>query len=62
MREYRVYVLNAGGHVDAPARIITHTDDDAAIQHARQLLDGHDIELWDGPRLVIRLEHRHPGK
>jgi hypothetical protein len=27
-----------------------------AIAKAQQLVDGHDVELWSGPRLVIRLE------
>jgi len=30
-------------------------DDQEAIQKAKQFVDGHDVELWDGPRLVVRL-------
>ena len=31
-------------------------DDEAAIQKAKQLVDGHDVELWDGPRFVTGLK------
>jgi hypothetical protein len=30
--------------------------DDAAITKAKDLLDGHDIELWSGARLVAKLK------
>jgi hypothetical protein len=30
-------------------------DDAEAITRARRLLDTHDIEVWSGERLVIRL-------
>jgi hypothetical protein len=34
-------------------------DNDAdATEWARQLVDGHDIELWSGGRFVIRLERK----
>jgi hypothetical protein len=59
MTQYRVYELGKDDHIETPATVIEHADDEAAIAHARQLLDGHDIELWDGPRLVIRLTSKH---
>jgi hypothetical protein len=31
-------------------------DDAEAIDKAKRLVDGHDIELWSGDRLVTRLE------
>jgi hypothetical protein len=31
-------------------------DDEEAIEAARRLVDGHDIELWQAKRRVIRLE------
>ena len=49
MPDYQAYVLTEGGHIakriDFPA-----PDDDAALDHARQLIDGHDIDLWAGKR------------
>jgi hypothetical protein len=54
--EYRVYHLDASGHVDGPPDDFTCKDDDTAIARAKQLVDGHDVELWDLDRLVVRLE------
>jgi len=31
-------------------------DDAEAIATAKPLVDGHDVELWSGDRLVTRLE------
>jgi hypothetical protein len=36
------------------------TGDAEAIDKAKHLVDGHDVELWSGDRLVIRFEH-DPG-
>jgi hypothetical protein len=33
-------------------------DDSEAIENAKSLVDGCDIELWSGPRLVIRLSRK----
>ena len=32
-------------------------DDTEAIAKAKRLVDGHDVELWNGDRLVTRLSH-----
>jgi hypothetical protein len=45
------------GHF-AASRAFTCADDDDAIVWAKQLVDGHDIELWSGDRFVIKLEHQ----
>jgi len=31
-------------------------DDEEAVAKAQRLVNGHDMELWSGERLVIRLE------
>jgi hypothetical protein len=33
-------------------------DDRAAIEAAKQFIDGHDIELWQGDRKIIEFEHK----
>jgi hypothetical protein len=33
---------------------------DAEVTKAKAMLDGLDIEIWDGPRLVLRLPAAHP--
>jgi hypothetical protein len=54
--EYRAYTVGRDGHFIGSEPLIC--DDDAeAIERAKRLVDGHDVELWSGVRLVIRLNH-----
>jgi hypothetical protein len=55
MKEYRVYRLDHEGHIFAPPHGFTCASDEDAIAAAKQLIDGHDIELWQATRLVVRL-------
>ena len=57
MIEYRAYTIGQDGHINA-SRAFRCAEDSDAIVWAKQLVDGHDIELWSGDRLVIRLEHQ----
>ena len=59
MHSYRIYTLSRDEHISRPPRIITCEDDTIAFEEARQLLDGHALEIWDGTRLVGRLEPDH---
>ena len=58
MREYRAYILGSDGHIQNFKQIVS-ADDDAAIAEAEQLVDGHDVELWQGDRKVALLKHTH---
>ena len=56
MLDYRAYIVGIGGNFNS---IITefphnHPDDTTAIEAAKQLVAGHDIELWDGDIFVGR--------
>jgi len=57
MPEYRVYVIGSDGHfiqaigLDCP-------DDKAAIEAAKQFVDGHDVELWQGDRHVAKFDSK----
>jgi hypothetical protein len=56
-QEYRVYVVGSDGHFIGSSELVC--DDDAqAIEQAEQLLDGHDLQIWNGPRYVQRLKHK----
>ncbi len=55
---YRLYGLDGVDKV-ASAEWIEADDDQAAIAAAEQMMDGHDCELWLGPRRVARLKARH---
>ena len=56
VRSYRLYVLDRDGHVKEAPQIIECKDDDEAIQRARQSLAGKPIEIWDGARIVGKLQ------
>lgn len=57
MNEYRAYTIGEDGHITS-CRAFKCAEDGEAVVWAKQLLDGHDIELWSGDRFVIRLEHQ----
>jgi hypothetical protein len=59
MAEYRVYRVK-DNHISGPPSIIVADDDQHAIEQAKQLVDGYDIELWDGPRFVMGLKTTDP--
>ena len=54
---YRAYPVSKDHHVAAaPSVAVPCENKQDGIQKAQQLLDGHDIELWDGPRFIVRLK------
>jgi hypothetical protein len=57
MKDYRAYTVGDDGHFDGFEPLICDNDDDA-VAKACSLLDGKDIELWNGARLVIQLVTR----
>jgi hypothetical protein len=53
---YRLYCLDARGHISM-AEWIEATDDQDAIRQAQTLKrDAQKCEVWDGNRLVARLD------
>jgi len=54
---YRLYCLDGANKV-ASAEWIDADDDKAAIEVAKQMMDGQDLEVWQGTRLVARLPRR----
>jgi hypothetical protein len=50
MQEYRAYILGPDGLIQGRVDIVC-SDDEAAKEQAKQLVNGHDIELW-------QLDHR----
>ena len=45
MSEYRAYIVGSDNHIFQRVDLSCRNDDDAKAQ-ARQLADGHDVELW----------------
>ncbi len=57
MAEYRAYTVGRDGNFIGFDSLVC-ADDAEAIEKAKRLVNGHDVELWNGPRLVIRLSHK----
>jgi hypothetical protein len=54
MGEYRAYTVDADGHFIG-FEPLKCTNDAEAIEKAKRLVHRHDVELWSGERLVIRI-------
>jgi hypothetical protein len=57
MPDYRAYLVGEDGHFFNFEEMVCDNDAEA-LERARQLVDGHDVELWNGARLVELLKHR----
>ncbi len=55
MAEYRAYFIGDDGHFES-VRVLNCADDTTAIAEVRKMLDGHDIEVWQLARMVVRLK------
>jgi hypothetical protein len=56
MPVYRIYKLNAQGHVTGHALVLVCEKDADVIRKVESLVDGHDVEILEGARLVGRLK------
>ena len=57
MTAYRLYCLDGANKV-ASAEWIDADDDEAAIEVAKDMMDGQECEVWQGARLIVRLPRR----
>jgi hypothetical protein len=57
MPEYRAYVVGHDGHFIGFDPFVC-PDDATAIEKAKSLVERYGVELWSGPRLIIRLERK----
>jgi hypothetical protein len=55
MAHYRAYFIGRDGHFMKAVDLICD-DDTAAEKCARQMVDGHDVELWQHDRRVAKFE------
>jgi hypothetical protein len=58
MIHYRAYLIGFDGHFLKVVDIVTENDETAS-ERARQLVDGHDVELWQQERRIA-LFKRNP--
>jgi hypothetical protein len=54
---YKLYGLDGLNKV-ASADWIEADDDETAVEEVKKRMDGHDCELWQGARLVARINVR----
>jgi hypothetical protein len=55
MQEYRAYVIGSDGHIVNRVDVIC-TDETEARRLAKQVVDGHPVELWQSDRYIERFE------
>lgn len=55
MRGYRAYIIGSDGHIRDRVDLMCESEHEAK-ERAKQLVDGHAIELWDQARKVARFE------
>jgi hypothetical protein len=60
MPDYRFYAIRTDGHVDGPPAAHDLPNDAAAVAKAKQFQNGHDIEIWQGTRVVAYLVSDDP--
>jgi hypothetical protein len=53
MPEYRAYIVGQDGHFYS-SKSLDCPDDVGASEAAKQLVDGHDVELWQRDRMVAK--------
>jgi hypothetical protein len=57
MAEYRAYLIGENGRIQKAIDLIC-PNDEVAKEEARQLVDGHDVELWQLGRKVESFKHK----
>ena len=55
MPNFRAYIIDADGHIQRRIDLEV-ANESAARDRARQLVDGHAVELWDGATKLARFE------
>jgi hypothetical protein len=59
---YRLYTLGDDGHISRPATILDCEQDQEAVEAAKRQVDGHAVELWEGPRQIAKLAPERAAK
>ena len=58
MQEYQAYVIGQDGRIELRVDLVC-SDDDAARQRAKQLVNGRDVELWQGVNRIETFKATH---
>jgi hypothetical protein len=57
MPEYRAYIVDSDGHFIRPIQLAC-SNDECAKEYAKQLVDGHGVELWQEDRQVAKFDRK----
>jgi hypothetical protein len=57
MAHYRAYIMGDDGHISKAVDLVLK-DDAEALEAAKQLVDGHDVELWERERRIALLKRQ----
>jgi hypothetical protein len=55
MPHYRALIIGRDGHFDKAVELDC-ANDEAAMESAKQFVDGHDVELWQLDRRIAKFE------
>ena len=56
MPQYRAYIIGSDGEFKNSVQLEC-ADDEVALRSAKQLVDGHHVELWQYTRKIAMFEH-----
>jgi hypothetical protein len=56
--EYRAYIIGPDGHIQERIDLFC-ADDEAAKERVSQLVNGHDVELWQRDRRIATFTNEH---
>jgi hypothetical protein len=59
MQGFSAYIMGRDGHVQNRVDLYAE-DEEEAKQQAKQLVDGHDVELWQRARKIATFPHKQP--
>ena len=54
MPEYRIFLLKEDRGIAKPSVLVMCTNDQEAVDKARQIANGLDVEIWEGSRNIVR--------
>jgi hypothetical protein len=57
MAEYRAYIVGIDGRFVRAIGLLC-PDDRTAKEYAKNLVDGHDVELWQAKRRIAKFQHK----
>ena len=58
MAEYRAYIMDKDGLISRAIGLVC-PDDKTAMEHVKQFVDGHDVELWKHECRIATFKHKH---